>query len=73
MTVRAIDLAKQFAGFSSAMRLPMVAASPYLPAVFDAGEAMSFLKRGSFRSGSNIGSSWSSAGVSGTFAALSGR
>src|SRR6266550_1915675 len=32
----------------------------------------SFWKRGSFRSGSNIGSNWSSAGVSGTFAALSG-
>src|SRR5438093_7199330 len=31
------------------------------------GEATSFLKRGSFRSGSNIGSSRSSAGVSSTF------
>jgi hypothetical protein len=44
-----------------------VAASPYLPAVFDAGEAISFSKRGSFRSGSNIGSSRSSAGVSGMY------
>src|SRR5437588_7967223 len=33
---------------------------------FGAGEATSFWKRGSFRSGSNIGSSRSSAGVSGT-------
>src|SRR5436190_14932289 len=33
------------------------------------GEATSFLKRVSFRSGSNTGSSRSSAGVSGTFAA----
>jgi hypothetical protein len=33
---------------------------------FGAGEARSFWKRGSFRSGSNIGSSRSSAGVSGT-------
>src|SRR5437762_14019941 len=32
---------------------------------FGAGEATSFWKRGSFRSGSNIGSSRSSAGVSG--------
>jgi hypothetical protein len=32
---------------------------------FGVGEAMSFWKRGSFRSGSNIGSSRSSAGVSG--------
>src|SRR5436190_24203801 len=36
---------------------------------FGAGEAASFWKRGSLRSGSNIGSSRSSAGVSGTFAA----
>src|SRR5438477_10373478 len=34
-------------------------------ASFGAGEATSFWKRGSFRSGSNIGSSRSSAGVSG--------
>src|SRR5438876_8638983 len=34
---------------------------------FGAGEAASSWKRGSFRSGSNIGSSRSSAGVSGTF------
>src|SRR5205814_6801435 len=32
---------------------------------FGAGEVASFWKRGSFRSGSNIGSSWRSAGVSG--------
>ena len=38
---------------------------PYLSDVFGAGEAASFWKRGSFRSGSNIGSSRSSAGVSG--------
>jgi len=37
-------------------------AGPY----FGAGEATIFSKRGSFRSGSNIGSSRSSAGVSGT-------
>ena len=36
---------------------------------FGAGEATSFWKRGSFRSGSNIGSSRSSAGVSGTLLA----
>src|ERR1700674_3527451 len=36
---------------------------------FGAGEAASFWKRGSFRSGSNIGSSRSSAGVSGTLLA----
>src|SRR5213595_4325530 len=39
--------------------------SPY----FDAEEAISFWKRGSFRNGSNIGSSRSKAGVSGGFAA----
>src|SRR5437899_8534432 len=39
---------------------------------FGAGEAASFWKRGSFRSGSNIGSSRSSAGVSGTFSVASG-
>src|SRR5437660_3836721 len=39
---------------------------------FGAGEATSFWKRGSFRSGSNIGSSRSSAGVSGTFCVASG-
>src|SRR6266513_4983102 len=44
-------------------------AYPYLSAVFGAAEATSFSKRGSFRSGSNIGSSRSSAGVSGTFEA----
>ena len=43
-----------------------VIASPYLSAVFGAVEA-SFWKRGSFRSGSNMGSSRSSAGVRGTF------
>src|SRR5438874_10731990 len=42
-----------------------VTASPYLSAVFGVGETTSFWKRGSFRSGSNIGSSRSSAGVSG--------
>src|SRR6266487_3089297 len=36
-------------------------------AYFGAGEATSFWKRGLLRSGSNIGSSRSSAGVSGTF------
>src|SRR5437588_8827617 len=46
-----------------------VTASPYLSAVFGAGDSASFWKRGSFRSGSNIGSSRSSAGVSGTFEA----
>src|SRR5438128_1249608 len=35
-------------------------------AYFGAGDSASFWKRGSFRSGSNIGSSRSSAGVSGT-------
>src|SRR5205814_892233 len=45
-----------------------VTASHYLFAGFGAIEA-SFSKRGSFRSGSNIGSNWSSAGVSGTFEA----
>ena len=45
-----------------------VIASAYLSAVFGAVEA-SFWKRGSFRSGSNIGSSRSSAGVSGMFGA----
>src|SRR5437899_3031827 len=44
----------------------------YLSADFGDSEAASFWKRGSFRSGSNIGSSRSSARVSGTFAALSG-
>src|SRR5476651_2087254 len=41
------------------------------PAVvyFCVGEATSFWKRGSFRNGSNIGSSRSSAGVSGAFSA----
>src|SRR6266487_401561 len=34
---------------------------------FGAGDSTNFWKRGSFRSGSNIGSSRSSAGVSGTF------
>ena len=38
-------------------------------AYFGAGDSASFWKRGSFRSGSNIGSSRSSAGVSGTPAA----
>ena len=42
-----------------------VPASPYLSAVFGAAEATSFWKRGSFRSGSNMGSSRSRAGVSG--------
>jgi hypothetical protein len=37
---------------------------------FGAGEATSFWKRGSFRSGSNIGSSRSNAGVSGSATAL---
>jgi len=41
----------------------------YLLAYLGASEAASFWKRGSFRSGSNIGSSRSSAGVSGTFSA----
>src|SRR5467141_1965850 len=39
------------------------------PAPFHGFSSHSFWKRGSFRSGSNIGSSRSSAGVSGTFAA----
>jgi hypothetical protein len=47
------------------LRLLAVAASDYLSAGFDGDEAASFWKRGSFRSGSNIGSSRSSAGVSG--------
>jgi len=38
-------------------------------AYFDAGEATSFWKRGSLRSGSNIGSSRSNAAVIGGFAA----
>src|SRR5436190_9193606 len=46
-----------------------VTASPYLSAVLGAAEATSFWKRGSFRSGSNIGSSRSRAGVSGAFEA----
>jgi hypothetical protein len=41
-------------------------ASHYLFGAFGVGEATSFWKRGSLRSGSNIGSSRSSAGVSGT-------
>src|SRR5438132_13886433 len=55
--------------FSSATKLPTVTASPYLSGVFGPVEATSFWKRGSFRSGSNIGSSRSSAGVSGMPAA----
>jgi len=42
MTVHAIDLAKQFVGFSSATRLLALTASPYLFPVFAAGEAASF-------------------------------
>jgi hypothetical protein len=42
-----------------------VSASPHLSGVFGATSAASFWKRGSFRSGSNIGSSRRSAGVSG--------
>src|SRR6266480_5706143 len=45
-----------------------VTASAYLCAAFGVVDA-SFWKRGSFRSGSNIGSSRSRAGVSGTFEA----
>ena len=48
-----------------------VIASAYLSAAFGAAAA-SFWKRGSFRSGSNIGSSRSSAGVSGMFIRTSG-
>src|SRR6266705_6063379 len=40
--------------------------------VYFGADSLSFWKRGSFRSGSNIGSSRSRAEVSGTFAALSG-
>src|SRR5258708_6070696 len=54
--------------YSSATRL-LTSGLPYLSAVFGAAEATSFRKRGSFRSGSNIGSSRSSAGVSGMFPA----
>ena len=44
---------------------------PYLATSLGAGEAASFWKRGSFLSGSNIGSSRSSAGVSGAASAPS--
>jgi hypothetical protein len=50
----------------SARSLLALTSSRYLFAGFGAGEAASFSKRGSFRSGSNIGSSRSGAGVSGT-------
>jgi hypothetical protein len=49
-----------------------VIASAYLSAASGAVEA-SFWKRGSFRSGLNIGSSWSSAGVSGPSASFVDR
>jgi hypothetical protein len=51
-------------GFSCGTRIPDGIALPYLFAAVGTVEA-SFWKRGSFRSGSNIGSSLSSAGVSG--------
>src|SRR4029450_6978641 len=54
-------------GAREATRL-LLFASPYLSGVFGA-VAASFWKRGSLRSGSNMGSSRSSAGVSGTFSA----
>src|SRR6266581_4305715 len=61
-----MTISKRRPGFSSVdMRL-------FYLVSFGAGEATSFWKRGSFRSGSNIGSSRSSAGVSGTFCVASG-
>src|SRR6266487_4371186 len=53
---------EEFAGASSSLF--------YLSAVFGDSEARSFWNRESFRSGSNIGSSRSSAGVSGVPAAV---
>jgi hypothetical protein len=46
--------------------LQTLTTSSHLPPALGDSEATSFWKRGSFRSGSNIGSSRSSAGVSGT-------
>jgi len=57
---RMSDIEERFAGNGVAH---------YLFAPFGMDEATSFWKRGSFRSGSNIGSSRSNAGVSGTLEA----
>src|SRR6266542_6792098 len=58
----AFDLAPAFALLRRAGR----AGSALPRCYFGVGEATSFWKRGSFRSGSNIGSSRSNAGVSGS-------
>jgi hypothetical protein len=53
----------------AASRVFLFSSSTKAVPYFGAGEVTSFWKRGSLRSGSNIGSSRSSAGVSGTFSA----
>jgi len=64
MTALASTRGKQFAAQVSD-EITDVTASPYLSGVFGATSAASFWKHGSFRSGSNMGSSRSSAGISG--------
>src|SRR5438034_6822008 len=66
MTALASSRGKQFAA-QVGDEITDVTASPYLSGVFGAADSASFWKRGSFRSGSNIGSSRSTAGVSGMF------
>jgi hypothetical protein len=56
---------KPSCGLSSKGATRTLTGSRYLFAAFGASDVASFWKRGSFRSGSNIGSSRSSAGVSG--------
>src|SRR5678815_4483415 len=51
----------------AASRVFLFSSSTKAVPYFGAGEVASFWKRGSFRSGSNIGSSRSNAGVSGIF------
>jgi len=64
MTAHASSRGKQFAAQVSD-EITDVSASPHLSGIFGATSAASFWKRGSFRRGSNIGSSRSRAGVSG--------
>ena len=64
MTAHASSRGKQFAAQVSD-EITDVSASPHLSGIFGATSAASFWNRGSFRSGSNIGSSRSRAGVSG--------
>src|SRR6266513_4919352 len=64
MTAHASSRGKQFAAQVSD-EITDVTASPHLSGIFGATSAASFWKRGSFRRGSNIGSSRSRAGVSG--------